>query len=237
MKVAVISYTGGVGKTTIAAQMLAPRMGDAPVFAIESINETAAGLGVDVEQIRGERFRDLFKSLLALDSAIIDVGASNVEDFFDGMAKFEDSHLEIDRFIIPVTNETKSQKETISVINTLAENFGVESQRIHLVFNKVGADVAEEFSMILRFSGKEKTCVANPAAAIYENELYDLLAARQMSVAAAISDETDYKAKLRELGKDGDPKLKAKYADLHAIKAMARAVDRNLDAVYSIVMA
>ncbi len=45
MKVAVLNYTGTVGKTTIAAHLLSPRMNNAPIFAIETINETAEGLG------------------------------------------------------------------------------------------------------------------------------------------------------------------------------------------------
>lgn len=82
MKITILNYTGTVGKTTIAAHPpLSPRMGNAPIFAVESINETAAGLGVDVEQIKGDKFRELFRKLFALDDAIIDVGASNIEDF------------------------------------------------------------------------------------------------------------------------------------------------------------
>ena len=82
----------------IAAHLLSPRMSGAEVFAIESINETASGLGIDVETIKGEKFRDLFKKLLSLNDAIIDVGASNVEAFLNGMIKAEDSHLEFDLF-------------------------------------------------------------------------------------------------------------------------------------------
>ena len=141
MKVAVLNYTGTVGKTTIAAHLLSPRMNNAPIFAIETINETAEGLGVDVEKIRGEKFRDLFKKLMMLDDAIIDVGASNVEAFLDGMVKFEDSHLEFDCFIVPVTAGSKEQKETISIIATLAD-FGIPADKIRVVFNRVEADVA-----------------------------------------------------------------------------------------------
>jgi hypothetical protein len=118
MKIAIVNYTGTVGKTTIAAHLLSPRMGNAPIFAVESINETAAGLGVDVEQIKGDKFRELFRKLFALDDAIIDVGASNIEDFLDGMVKFDESHLEFDYFVIPLTSGTKEQKETISMIGT-----------------------------------------------------------------------------------------------------------------------
>lgn len=79
MKVALTNYVGK-WKTTLTANLLAPRMPNAPVIAIESINETAAELGVDVEQMRGTAFRQLFKRLMLEDSAIIDVGASNIED-------------------------------------------------------------------------------------------------------------------------------------------------------------
>ena len=232
MKVAVLNYTGTVGKTTIAAHLLSPRMNNAPIFAIETINETAEGLGVDVEKIRGEKFRDLFKKLMMLDDAIIDVGASNVEAFLDGMVKFEDSHLEFDCFIVPVTAGSKEQKETISIIATLAD-FGIPAEKIRVVFNRVEADVAEEFGPILNFAKKQKNCIANPDAAIFENELFDMLSVKKITIGDALADETDYKAKARELGKDGDAKLKTHYSDMHVIKSLAKSVNRNLDAVFA----
>lgn len=235
-KVAVLNYTGTVGKTTIAAHLLSPRMNDAPVFAIESVNETAEGLGVDVEKIRGEKFRELFKKLLLLDDAIIDVGASNVEAFLDGMLKFEDSHLEFDVFLIPVTSGSKEQKESISMIATLAD-FGIPADKIRVVFNRVDGDVADEFAPLLNFAKKQKNCVVDPEAAIFENELFDMLAVKKLSIGGVLADDTDYKAKARELGKDGDQKLKTHYSDLHVIKALAKSVNRNLDGVFAALFA
>lgn len=231
-KVAVLNYTGTVGKTTIAAHLLSPRMNDAPVFAIETVNETAEGLGLDVEKIRGEKFRDLFKKLLTLDDAIIDVGASNVEAFLDGMVKFEDSHLEFDVFLVPVTSGTKEQKESISMIATLSD-CGIPADKIRVLFNRVEGDVAEEFVPLLNYVKKEKNAIAHVEAAIFENELFDLLSVKKLSIGGVLSDDTDYKAKLRELGPDGDAKLKAHYSDLHVIKALAKSVNRNLDTVFS----
>ena len=87
-KVAIISYSGKVGKTSIAAHMLAPRMNVRKIYAIETSNETAASLGIEVEQISGDKFGYLYKQLLSLDNAIIDVGASNIEDFLAKMITF-----------------------------------------------------------------------------------------------------------------------------------------------------
>jgi MinD-like ATPase involved in chromosome partitioning or flagellar assembly len=235
MKIAVLNYTGTVGKTTIAAHLLAPRMNDAPVFAIESVNQTAEDLGIDVNKMRGDRFRDLFKKLLVLDDAIIDVGASNVEEFLNGMTRFEDSHLEIDCYIVPVTSGSKEQKETISAIDTLA-NLGIPPEKIRVVFNRVANEVGEEFSHVLNYAKKEKNCIADPEAAIYENELFDMLALKKLTIKAALEDTNDYKAMLRELGKEGDKKLAAHYTDMHAIKALSKSVNRHLDAVYAVVI-
>ncbi|ANC47751.1 MULTISPECIES: StbB family protein [Burkholderiales] len=230
MKVAVLNYTGTVGKTTIAAHLLSPHMGNAPIFAVETINETAAGLGVDVEQIKGQKFRDLFRKLIALDDAVIDVGASNIEDFLDGMVKFDESHLEFDYFVIPVTSGTKEQKETISMIGTLAD-FGIPPEKIRIVFNRVEADVADEFTHVLNYAKKEKNCIANTDAAIFENELFDALAVKKLTVDALLSDETDYKAMLKN-NPDASAKERSHWGDMHALKALARSVRRNLDAVY-----
>lgn len=233
MKVAVINYTGTVGKTTIAAHLLSPRMNNAPVFAVETINETAEGLGVDVEKIRGDKFRDLFKKLMLLDDAIVDVGASNVEPFLNGMVRFEDSHVEFDYFIVPVTSGTKEQKETMAILTVLAD-LGIPPERIRLVFNRVQKDVTEEFGVLLTFLRKNKYCVANTEAAIFEHELFDMMAVRKLAIGDALADATDYKALAREEKmKGGDPKLITRYQDLHTIKLGAKPLSRNLDAVFS----
>ena len=55
MKVAVLNFSGNVGKTTVAAHLLKPRMGDAPVYSIESINAGADADGLDVEKMKGKK--------------------------------------------------------------------------------------------------------------------------------------------------------------------------------------
>jgi len=231
MKIAILNYTGTVGKTTIAAHLLSPRMGNAPIFAVETVNETAAGLGVDVEQIKGEKFRDLFRRIIILDDAIIDVGASNIEAFLDGLVKFDESHLEFDYFVVPATSGTKEQKETISMIGTLAD-VGIPAEKIRIVFNRVEADVDEEFPLIRNYVKKEKNAVADPEVAIFESELFDALAIKKLTVEALLADQNDYKALLRN-NPDASAKDKNMWGDMHGLKALARSVNRNLDTVYT----
>ena len=233
MKVAILNYTGTVGKTTIAAHLFSPRLNNAPIFAVETINETAEGLGMDVNKIRGEKFRELFTKLMKLDDAIIDVGASNIEAFLDGVVKMDGSHLEIDYFIVPVTPGTKEQKETISLIGTLAD-MGISPEKIRVAFNRVEGDVPEEFPYVVAYAKKEKTCIANPEAAIFENELFDALGVKKLTLAALLADETDYKALLSN--KDASAKDRNNWAELHGLKLLARGVNRNLDAVFAVLV-
>ena len=80
-RIAVLNFSGNVGKTVVASHLLKPRMPGAKVFSIESINTGADTDGIEVEKMRGKAFGALADELLLADSAIIDVGASNVEDF------------------------------------------------------------------------------------------------------------------------------------------------------------
>lgn len=235
MILAVLNWTGTVGKTTLAAHMLAPRMNNAMIYAIESINETAASLGVDVEKMKGNKFRDLFKKIMLEENAIIDVGASNIEEFMSNMVKFDDSHEEIDYFIVPVTSGTKEQKETIAMVDALA-GIGIPAEKIRVVFNRVSADVADEFQYVLAFCKKEKTFTANPKCAIWETELFDALSVKGLSIDTILGDPNDYKLMLKN-NRDASEKERNTWADMHGLKALSKSVKRNLDEVYTSLLA
>ncbi|MEW5126249.1 StbB family protein [Citrobacter freundii] len=230
MKVAILNYTGTVGKTTVAAHLLAPRMNGATIFAIESINETAQGLGIDVEKMNGDKFRELFKKIMLEDDAIIDIGASNIEDFMTNMIKFDDSHEEFDYFVIPVTSGTKEQKETIQMLDTLA-SIGIPADKVKVIFNRVDVDVDDEFPFIIARHKKEKSFSLNKECAIYENELFDALSIKGLTVDALLADDTDYKALLKN--KEASAKDRNTWADMFGLKSLAKSVKRNLDDVYA----
>jgi len=229
MKIVVMNYTGTVGKTTVAAHLLAPRMSGAAIFAIESINETAQGLGLDVEKLRGDKFRELLQKIMLEDNAIIDVGASNVEDFMTNLEGFEDAHEEINYYVIPVTSGTKEQKETVAMISSLAA-IGIVPDKIRIVFNRVERDVESEFSIIQNFHAMKKSFWLNNRCAIYETELFDALSIHRLSLQGLMSDETDYKTLLKD--KTAEASERARWSDMYGLKLLCKGVSRKLDAVF-----
>ena len=230
MKVAVLNFSGNVGKTTVAGHLLKPRMGGAPIYSIESINTGADADGLDVEKMRGKKFGELVDELMPLDTAIVDVGASNVEDFLKLMQQFDGSHEEFDFFVVPVVKEKKVQADTVNTIRALQKN-GIEKKRIRLVFNKVEVDeaVTDEFAALFGLAEAEKSFVVKPEATIYANEVFERLKAVGKSLGDITADETDYRARLRQAADEDE---KALCVRMVAVKRLAVTANKNLDDVF-----
>jgi len=231
MKVAVLNYCGTVGKTTLAAHLLKPRLADSIMLSIESINDDVSTLGLESEKFKGGKFIDVYKKLLVEDNCILDVGASNIEEFLDRMIKFQDSHEELDLFIVPVTPGQKEQRETVTTITALVK-IGVPSEKIRVILNRVEDEPEAEFPLIFG-AAKKLNFPLNKNCSVYTNEVYDLLNKRSKTVDAVLNDETDYKALLKEAIIEDDNKKVNECTDMLALRSLAKGVKDNLDLVYS----
>jgi len=233
MKVAVMNFSGNVGKTTVAGHLLKPRMGNAPIFSIESINAGADADGLEVEKMKGKKFGELVDEIMPLDSAIIDVGASNVEDFLKLMQQYDGSHEEFDYFVIPVVKEKKVQADTVNTIRAL-QKLGIAKKKIRMVFNKLDVDesVTDEFAALFGLAESEKSFIVRPEAVIYLNEVFERLKAVGKSLGDITADETDYRAQLRQAKDDDEKELCIRMV---ALKRLAVTANKNLDDVFKIL--
>ncbi|MGJ0490050.1 StbB family protein [Methylobacter sp.] len=233
MKVAVMNFSGNVGKTTVAGHLLKPRMGDAQIFSIESINAGADADGLEVEKMKGKKFGELVDELMPLDSAIIDVGASNVEDFLKLMQQYDGSHEEFDYFVVPVVKEKKVQSDTVNTIRAL-HKLGIDKKKIRMVFNKVEVDdsVEDEFAALFGLAQSEKSFIAKPEAVIYANEVFERLKAVGRSLGDITADETDYRAKLRQTTDEDEKELCIRMV---ALKRLAITANKNLDDAFKVL--
>src|SRR3546814_21178327 len=96
----------------------------------------------------------------------------------------------------PVINTGKAQRETIKTVASFSE-LGVDPERVRILFNRVDSSVQDEFPSILAYAAKTGEVQASPGAAIYENEVFELLADQRTTIADVLSDQTDYRALLR----------------------------------------
>lgn len=233
MKLVVISLLGNAGKTTIAAQVLFPRLGAAKILSVESINTGAEGLGVEVEIFKGKNYSELSEQLMMVDNAIIDVGGSNVEEFLLLMQQQKGSYADFDCFVVPCIYER--QDETIKTIAML-NKIGVSPQKIKLVFNKVPVGDAPEniFSGVLHAVTDHGLATYDLSkGVIYLNEAYERVKHLQTTVHQVATDKTDFRALVKAAT---DPNEKRLMASRVITQGLALTADQNLNDVFAYLM-
>ena len=227
MKVAVINFSGNVGKTTVARHLLAPRIAGAALIAVESINADDG----QATAIRGSQFGELQEYLQTVESAVVDIGASNIEELLALMRKYRGSHEDFDYFVIPTVPALKQQQDTIATLAELAA-LGVPASKIRLVFNQVDddADVQKTFDTVLDFVREHPVAEARPECRLGANEIYERVKGSNTDLATLATDQTDYKALIARAQTSAD---KFALAQKLATRRLASGVVPELDECFA----
>jgi hypothetical protein len=236
MKIVVINFSGNVGKSTVAAHLLKPRMNNATLFSIETLNDDAGSDGVDVETYKGKKYKELQEELFLLDDAIVDVGASNAEDFTNLMTQYHDSHEQFDYYLVPTVKDKKQTIDTIKTIESLV-NIGIPKKKIRVILNRVEVDddISDEFSALFGLEAANNTFVMNNKCVIYNNEAFDQCKDLGVPLAAIVADQTDYRAQAKAAKDAGDQEEAKRCVQLCLLKMIAITAYKNLDQVYKAV--
>ncbi|EGQ8399445.1 StbB family protein [Vibrio parahaemolyticus] len=225
MKICVINFSGNVGKSVVSQHLLKPRLENSEIIAVESINSD----GTNDEKIKGKRFSDIMDKVMEHDNAIIDVGASNVEEFIQQMNKAIGSHEEFDYFVVPTIFKNKQITDTVATIEAL-EEMGIEKERIRVLFNLINEDIIlrKDFAAIFE---NDDLAVVNHNCVIQENELFNRLHEVEnfTSIADLVNDQTDYRALIQQTD---DKSERLIYSRRLGLRRLATGVERMLDNTY-----
>jgi hypothetical protein len=226
MKLAVINFSGNVGKSTLARHLLLPRIASAKLLSIESINADA-----DQEHVmRGRQFAELQEVLQVFENVVVDIGASNVEDLLALMYRYRGSHEDFDAFIVPTVPARKQQQDTIATLAELSR-LGVPAHRVRLVFNQVedDSDIESVFEPVLAFVRLTPVTRASLHCRLGMNEIYGRATGSGVDLSALAADPTDYKV---EIAKAASATDKLAIAHKLAMQRLARGVVPELDACF-----
>lgn len=236
MKIMVLNFSGNVGKSTISRHLLAPRLNDATVVPVETINSDE---NEETTAINGNQFSILISSMMSMDddnSLIVDVGASNVERLLTEMANIKGSHEHFDYFIVPTVEGKKQQIDTIKTIQTL-NSIGVPTEKIRLVFNQVEGgfldtmgkkEVPRIFSALFDYYNDYQQFVLTPHAIVTKSELYELLKGK--TIKEVIEDTTDFKAEIRRVTTREE---KSFFSHQRITQMLANGVNPDLDEAFN----
>jgi hypothetical protein len=230
MKICVINFSGNVGKSIVSQHLLKPRLNNSEIIAVESINSD----GTTDEKIKGKRFTEIIGRVLDKEQVIIDVGASNVEDFLQQMKFSIGSHEDFDYFIVPTILKNKQITDTVSTIDSLSQ-LNIPKEKIHIIFNIIDEDtnIKRDFKKIFELT---HSAMVSEHTCIYENELFNRFHEIPdfKSIADLTHDETDFKALILA---SEDKEQRAEYITRLGLRRLAIGVERMLDNTYKNLMA
>jgi hypothetical protein len=227
MKLAVINFSGNVGKSTVARHLLAPRIPGCQFVAVESINADDG----EPMTIRGRQFAELQEYLQTVSDLVVDVGASNVEDLLALMRRYSGSHADFDGFVVPTVPARKQQQDTAATLAELAR-IGVPAERVRLVFNQLEDDrpIERIFETLLAYCAVSGAVQPRMAACIRYNEVYARVRGIGQSLSELAADTTDYKG---DIAKAASAPEKMALAQKLATQRLARGVIPELDACFA----
>ncbi|ABM94632.1 StbB family protein [Methylibium petroleiphilum] len=226
MKIAVINFSGNVGKTTVSRHLLLPRIQGAELISVESVNADEG----KTTALRGGQFAELQEYLQTVNSAIVDIGASNVDQLLFLMQSYRGSHEDFDCFVVPTVPPLKQQQDTIATLIDLSR-LGVPPSRLKILFNMTepGRPVEQTFYLLLAYLAQHPIAVPNTACSLGANEIYGRIRGIKSDLGTLARDTTDYKSLIAK-AKDATEKLAL--AQKLATRRLASGVVLELDACF-----
>jgi ribosomal protein L12E/L44/L45/RPP1/RPP2 len=240
MSIAILNCSGNVGKTTITRELLAPRLPDMTMRQIESINSDESN-GPEVEVMIAARFDELHDELMLGRALLVDIGASNVEEYLTRLKGAEGAQEDYACFILPTEAGKKQMKDTVKTI-TLLSGLGVEPARIRILFNKVETNPSEpaaqtlrrQFTELFQFHEQFGSFMLDVDALIPESDIFSIAAEAGVTIDEIARNGIDYKAQLSSAETDAD---KLRLVKLVGLKRKALSINPQLDRAFDALMA
>lgn len=237
--VGVVNCSGNVGKTTTTRQLLAPRMPGYTVAMIESINADEMS-DAEIEVLLAREASSIHERMLHGEQLIVDIGASNVEEYLQWLQAAQGAQQDYAFFVVPVVPAKKQMQDTIKTIDMLAD-LGVEPERIRVVFNmyvevlkeSLERTLRREFAPIFDYQERHGGFVLRPDAAVPESGVFSMSAEVGMTVYEISRDTTDYRALIaKEPAGVGRNRL----VKVEGLRRLAVGMEPRLDAAFRALM-
>ncbi|BBL35990.1 hypothetical protein Nstercoris_02269 (plasmid) [Nitrosomonas stercoris] len=226
-KIAVVNFSGNVGKSTLTKHFLAPRLPGCEVIQVESINTT----NVDGEKVSGKYFKKVIEEITLYENVVVDVGSSNVEQAFTALKDLDDAHEDFDYFVVPCVPDGKQQNDTLELLTQLQE-FGIPGSKIKVILNYVPRDETAEnlFPSIIGYCAE----MGIKWATVYYNEVFELLT--KSTVDQVVANLNDVTARIKEIqAKPAEEQNKKKLRELASLRTsgrLARGVKKHFDEIF-----
>ena len=244
MKILVINSTGNVGKSFIAREVLYPLLSEEKtLYEIEKFNEGSdklVGKNVHYKCVEPSKIDEIVPELLLVDNAIIDVGASSVDEFLQNSKEHNLFNM-IDMIVIPTVLESKQVADTIKITKEL-KKYGGDEEKMFIVLNKIKRELNDNESIEQNphfdslYSNISSVGVEiGPEYRLREYEIIDKISELKLNIADVLADKTDYMKEIEKIKNDEnmpkEEKLKSvkELYDKHLMQKRAKEMQKDFE--------
>jgi hypothetical protein len=226
LNIAIVNNSGNVGKSTICETMLKPRIPNAEVIKVETINSD----GTDDVKFSANEFDSILKQMDAADCSIIDVGSSNIESFILKMQEFKGSEEDIDFFIIPVIPKHKQQIDAVTTASMLLD-MGVEPNSIKFIFNMSDKklSIEKQYPDFLNGLKNALDIEIDNYAIIYETGVFAMLNNLDRKFVDVANDNRDFRSLLRQAE---SREAREALSEQRSVKRLVNGVNDEMDIAF-----
>ncbi|MGL5290019.1 MAG: StbB family protein [Aeromonas sp.] len=227
LKLAVVNNSGNVGKSTLCATLLKPRLENSAIVRVETLNSD----GTNAEKFSAKEFDSILHKMDETECAILDVGSSNIESFIIQMGEYQGSQQLIDYFIIPVVKEAKQQQDSVmTVMHLLA--LGIEKSRIKIIFNFAEKNDAIEKQYQIFFASEicREIATAGAFPVVYQNNIFAILHKNGLRYDEVYNDDRDFRSLLRAAETAEDRQV---LSNRRTVKMLMNGFNSDLDVAFA----
>ena len=230
MKTLILNSSGNVGKSTITKEFLYPRLENALIVEIETVNASNinnSDLNITKYNVNDD-IGELYLSCIENENVLVDIGASNLSGFFEKVLDF-DGFLDLfDFFVVPTVSTIKETEDTIKTIGFL-QSVGVEDEKIKVIPNKIKKDVKSEFAILF----KNLPIEVNQDVFIKDSKLFSNLALLKTDIKSIFKTDLDYYK--NEILSAETPQDKMRLIKMDMSNRMAHTIIKNFDEMFSVL--
>jgi len=209
-KVLVLHVSGKIGKSVMARELFYQHMDNALYIEVEERNSGTEGFkGINSIRISAEKFMvaSVFTKKALAENLVVDVGASQLAEFFEMAQQIEGLIEDFDFFIIPCNSDVDVIKDTVTTIYILMKDYNIPKEKIKIIFNRVKADPRENSSLMEELIKKVNIPYKVSFDLCYPSfSAMNALIESQKTTREICEDTTDYFTLCKETPKD-DPKF------------------------------
>ena len=151
MKIMILNSSGNVGKSTIARELFYPRLTNPLIVEVETVNKSTKDFqNFNVWKFEANNnFEDFYLKIMETENIIVDIGASNLGEFWRQMSDYAGVEMMFDFFVVPTISTDNVIADTYKTVDFLRKQ-GIDEDKIKVIFNQVERTVKMDFSTLLK---------------------------------------------------------------------------------------